>query len=115
MPDFDAVFDAKVPVHERAVRHIVESENAAEIAYYLGKNREEAASLFQAFERDPYSALIRFGQLQAKVSAAPAKSTSTAPKPASVLAGGQSPLGFDASRASVSDMAAHLKKAGLIR
>ena len=113
-PDFDEHFN-KVPVHELAVRHIVESENPAELAYYLGRNPKEARSLYEAFERDPYSALIRFGEVRAKVASAPAKIPTSAPKPAAVLSGGQSPLAFDASRASVEDMAAHLKRAGLIR
>ncbi len=114
MPDFDQVVTEKTPIHALAARHIVESEHTAEIAYYLGKNEGEAKQLFDEFDRDPYRAMKHLGQIEAKISSAP-KTITNAPKPASVLSGGKSPVAFDASRASVSDMAAELRKAGVIR
>lgn len=115
MPDFDQVFNAQTPVHERAVRHIAESEMGAEIAYYLGKNPKEATSLYEAFDRDPARALIEFGRLEGKLSRPSAAKPTTAPKPAAVLQGGTQPPAFDAAKASVGDMAAQLKKAGVLR
>lgn len=115
MPDFDAVFTENTPVHERAVRHIAESDMGAEIAYYLGKNPKEAVSLYQAFESDPVRALKQFGALEARLSRPAAAKPTAAPKPASVISGGVSPSGFDASKASVADTEAYLRKAGIIR
>ena len=115
IPDFDAVFNGNVPVHERAVPFIVESEKAGDLAYYLGKNIKEAQALYQQFETAPAKALIELGRLEARLSAPKAKTVSTAPKPAPILSGGANPIAFDMARASVEDVAAQLKKAGHIR
>lgn len=115
IPDFDAVFNGNVPIHERAVPFIVESEKAGDLAYFLGKNLKEAQALYQQFETAPAKALIELGKLEARLSAPKAKTVSTAPKPAPILSGGANPIAFDISRASVADVAAQLKKAGHIR
>ena len=115
MPDFDQVFTKDTPVHERAAPFIVESDLSAEIAYYLGKNRAEAAELFNTFETNPALGLMKLGRIEAHLSRPAPNKVSTAPKPAPVLSGGQNPLGFDPERASVGDMAERLKKAGIIR
>lgn len=115
IPDFDAVFNDKVPIHERAAPFIVESEKAGDLAYYLGKNLKEAQALYQQFETAPAKALIELGRLEARLSAPKAKTVSTAPKPAPILSGGANPIAFDMSRASVDDVAAQLRKLGHIR
>lgn len=113
-PDFDQVFN-QTPLHARAAPFIVESEKGGEIAYWLGKNPDAARDLYQKFETAPAQALIELGRIEARVSAPPPKQVSTAPKPAPVLNGGVSPLGFDIHKSSVSDTAAMLRKAGIIR
>lgn len=115
LPDFDAVVTDKTPIHARAAPFIVESEKAADLAYFLGKNPKEAAALYDQFETAPAKALIELGRLEARLSAPKAKTVSTAPKPALTLSGGANPLAFDISRASVEDVAAQLRKAGHIR
>lgn len=115
MPDFDSVFTKDTPVHERAVRHIAESDMGAEIAYYLGKNPQEAASLYQTFESDPARALKQFGALEARLSRPAAAKPTAAPKPAAPISGGVSPVGFDPDKGGVDDMAAFLRSKGLIR
>lgn len=115
MPDFDAVFTKDTPVHERAVRHIAESDMGAEIAYYLGKHPQEAVSLYQTFESDPARALKQFGALEARLSRPAAAKPTAAPKPAAPISGGVSPVGFDPSKGEVDDMAAFLRSKGLIR
>lgn len=116
IPDFEAVvMTDKTPIHQRAVEHIVESDVGAEIAYWLGKNPDEATRLYQAFETDPRRALKEFGRIEARLSAPPPKTTSTAPRPAPILRGGTNPLAFDANKATPADMEAHLRKAGIIR
>ena len=115
MPDFDQVVTNQTPIHQRAAPFIVESEKGPEIAYWLGKNPDAARDLYQKFETAPAQALIELGRIEARVSAAPPKPVSTAPKPAPTLNGGVSPLGFDIKTASIEDTAAMLRKAGLIR
>jgi len=108
LPDFDAVVTDKTPIHARAAPFIVESEKAADLAYFLGKNPKEAAALYDQFETAPAKALIELGKLEARLSAPKAKTVSTAPKPAPTLSGGPNPIAFDMSRASVDDVAAQL-------
>lgn len=114
-PDFDQVFNANTPVHQHAVPFIVESEKGGEIAYWLGKNPDVARDLYSKFETAPAQALIELGRIEARLSAPPPKQVSTAPKPAPTLNGGVNPVVFDAHTASVDDVAAHLRKAGIIR
>lgn len=115
MPDFDAVVNEKTPIHQRAAPFIVESEKAAEIAYWLGKNPDAALNLYNKFESAPAQALMELGRIEARLSAPEPKRVSTAPSPAKTLSGGLNPLQFDANRASTDDMAAYLKKAGITR
>lgn len=113
--DFDAVVTSETPIHARAAPFIVESDMGPDIAYWLGKNKSAAEALYQKFETAPAQALIELGRIEARLSAPPAKTVSTAPRPAPTLGGGVNPLQFDAARASVGDMAAQLSKAGIIR
>lgn len=115
MPDFDQVFTERTPVHERAVRPIVESDMAAEIAYHLGKHPKEAQALYEAFDRDPVRGLIEFGRLEARLSKPASKPVTAAPKPAQPISGGINPAGFNAEKASVDDMARYLREKGIIR
>jgi hypothetical protein len=94
---------------------IVESEHGGDIAYYLGRNPDVARDLYRKFNVNPAQALIELGRIEARVTAAPAKKTSTAPNPPPILAGGSNPLAFDADRASTEDVADRLRKSGLIR
>lgn len=115
IPDFDQVVTEKTPIHARAAPFIVESEKGGEIAYFLGKNPNVANDLYEKFESAPAQALIELGRIEARLSAPPAKTVSTAPRPAQTLSGGANPLAFDATRASADDMAQHLRKSGIIR
>lgn len=113
--DFDQVFTSTVPIHPRAERFIVESDMGPDIAYWLAKNPKAAVELHDQFESDPARAIMKLGRLEAQLSHPPPKPASTAPKPASIITGGANPLAFDAAKASVSDVEAHLRKAGIIR
>jgi len=114
IPDFDQVVTDRTPIHQRAAPFIVESEKGPEIAYWLGKNTDAARELYQRFESNPAQALIELGRIEARLSTPPPKPVSTAPKPAPVLNGGVSPLGFDVHSASVDDVAAMLRKEGIL-
>lgn len=115
-PDFDAVVrNPNVPFAPQMVPYIANSERGADVAYYLGRNPDVARQLADAFAQNPTVGFIELGRIEGKVSAPTPKPASTAPKPPPVLQGGSSPLGFDQKKASVGDMAAHLKKAGVLR
>jgi hypothetical protein len=113
-PDFDEKFNDKVPVHRSAVPLLVDAEDGADIAYWLASNTKAAAELYDLFETSPAQALMKMGEIRGKLSRPTSKKASTAPKPAKTIAGGQNPLSFDQSKASIDEMAAHLKKAGII-
>lgn len=112
-PDFLDKF-RQTPIHQYAAPFIAGAENGGEIALYLANKPAEAHALYDAFERNPAQGLIELGRVQAKIAVPPAKKTSTAPPPAQTLNGGRSPAVFDPSTASTSDVAAYLKKAGII-
>ena len=116
IPGFEKALDpANNKVHVRAMPFLVESEKAGDIVYWLSQNKADADALFDAFERGSPKALIELGKIEARLSKPTPKTLSTAPKPAQVITGGVNPLQFDAARASTDDMAAQLRKAGLIR
>jgi len=115
VPDFDQVVNDRTPIHQRAAPFIVESEKGGDIAYFLGKHPDVARDLFQKFETAPAQALIELGRIEARLSAAPPKAATQAPRPAPVLSGGANPLAFDQKTAGVADIQAQLKKAGVIR
>lgn len=115
MPDFDSVVTSQTPIHEAAAPYIVESDKGAEIAYYLGKNPDEARNLFAMFNTNRSRAYAELGKIEAKVSA-PAKSQPTkAPAPPPILTGGSNPIAPDPYKGSVDDMASYLRSKGLVR
>lgn len=115
-PDFDSVvFNPQVSFPRELVPYVAESEKGADVAYYLGKNPDVAKQLAMTFEQSARAGFIALGKIEASVGAPKAKPASTAPKPAAVLQGGTQPPAFDAGKASVGDMAAQLKKAGVLR
>lgn len=118
IPDFDQVVNERTPLHERAVPYVLESENAAELLYWLGRpeNAQAARALYDQFRTAPQRALVELGRIEARLSAPPSVKTATqAPKPAPVLTGGVNPMAFDPKTAGVGDMQAQLRKAGIIR
>lgn len=80
--DFDSVaFSPDVPVTNAMAEIIRSSDVGPDLAYYLGKNREEAARISEMTVAQQGAALAR---LEAKLSSAPpVKKTSSAPAPIS--------------------------------
>lgn len=116
IPDFEAVaLSRNLNVHENAVPFIVDSDKGAELLYYLGKNPAVADELYTAFASRSPSALIKLGRIEAQLSTPAAKPVSTAPAPAPIISGGINPVSFNAEKSGVDDMAAYLRKAGVIR
>jgi len=84
MPDFDQVF-AAVPVSDVAADLIADSEKAAEIAYYLGKNPDLAHRIHRM---PPHLQGAEIARIEARVSAAPTvRKVSKAPPPVATLNG----------------------------
>lgn len=75
-PDFDTVFDKEVPVSIQMAEAIVVSDKPAEIAYYLGSNRTEAAKIAAL---PPHMQGYEIAKLEARLSTAPL--VSKAPPP----------------------------------
>lgn len=84
MPDFDAVFDANVPVSEAMAELIMESDDSAQVAYWLGKNRAEARRIA---EMSPVEAARAIGRIEARLTPPKPKTVSSAPKPVSTVTG----------------------------
>lgn len=84
---------------------ILNSERGPDLAYYLGKNPDEAARIAAL---DPTRAVLELGRLEAKLSA-PAQTPRLQPKPDPIRPlGSTSPAAnFDPNEASMDDYAAH--------
>lgn len=78
-PDFEAVaLNDALPISNDLAGFIRGSDVAADVAYYIGKNPEQAARLSGM---SPVEMARAFGRLEATVSAPKAKTTSSAPDP----------------------------------
>jgi hypothetical protein len=90
-PDFDEVVDSDVPVSEAMQRAILESDQGAEVAYWLGKHPEEAARIAKL---SPIAAIREIGRIEASLakpspSPKPKATVTRAPKPVSPVSGGK--------------------------
>jgi len=97
--DFDEVVigNPDLPVSASMAQALVEMDDGHKVAYYLGKNPEEAADIASM---SPTRQAIALGRIEAKLaSKPPAKTVSTAPAPVgSQLNGGASPSKADPSK-----------------
>jgi hypothetical protein len=75
--DFDEFAGADIPISAVMNAAILESDSGADIAYFLGKNPEEAARIAKL---PPVSAAVAIGKIEASL----AKATPEKPKPAAV-------------------------------
>ena len=89
LADFDDVVDQDLPISQAMVESITDSEIGPQIAYYLGKNPQEALRIAKL---PPMAAAREIGKLEAKLTPAdePEKTETTpskAPKPPSPVKG----------------------------
>lgn len=84
--DFDEIVsDPSLPINIPMRDAILFSELGPDIAYYLGKNRDEALRISRL---PPLKAVIELGKIEAKIASAPApKETSRAPAPIDPVSG----------------------------
>lgn len=81
-PDYDAVTrNPSLPITPAVAAVIVDTDNPAAIAYYLGQNPNEAAAIAQMSELQMGRAI---GRIEAKLSAPPASNQPRQPEPRTV-------------------------------
>jgi hypothetical protein len=90
-PDYEQVAKYEATITQPMAEAIIESDEAPAIAYYLGKNPEEASAIAQM---SPLAAARAIGRIEAKLSAKPsvqpvipAKTVTKAPEPITTLSG----------------------------
>lgn len=83
--DFDrVVFDPRAPIPPGVADLIVAGDNAADVAYFLAKNRATAAEIAKM---SPIEAARAIGRIEARISAPKPKTETTAPEPISPVRG----------------------------
>jgi hypothetical protein len=88
MPDFDQVFHGGLPITDTMADLIVESDRAAEVAYWLGKNPNDAARIAHL---PPHKQGAEIARIEARLSTVSNRKTSNAPTPPPVLSGQTAP------------------------
>ena len=112
MPDLYEKF-GKLPCSPTMAEEILESEKMAEVAMYLVSNPREAETIAKLPVARQGAAIAR---IEARLQTAlDVRKTSNTPPPTGTLKGAGAPAGFNLATASVDDVAAQLKKAGVIR
>jgi hypothetical protein len=97
-PDFDEVVDSDTPVSAAMQQAILESDQGAEIAYWLGKHPEEAERISKL---PPIAAIREIGRIEALLSSKkepspkPKATITRAPKPVTPVSGGKASLTGD--------------------
>jgi len=77
--DFDDVVqDPDLPISQAMAEAIMRSNNGADVAYYLGKNPDQAARIASL---DPFSAAVEIGRIAATVVRPQPRKTTNAPQP----------------------------------
>jgi hypothetical protein len=74
----DVVLNPQLPITDAMAMTMQESESGPELAYFLGKNPQEAARIAQL---SPFLQAKELGRLEAKLAQPPAKQPSSAPAP----------------------------------
>lgn len=83
--DFNEVVTAPdVPITPEMVKALAETDDPAALAYYLGKNKEEAARIAGL---KPLAIAREFGRIEAKLTKQPRKSATQAPDPITPVSG----------------------------
>lgn len=76
--DYSSVVNDKVPINESMRDVIFASDNGPAIAYYLGKNLDEANKIW---ELPPHIAAYELGKIESKITAQKSKKPTNAPAP----------------------------------
>ena len=99
-PDYDQIVgNPNLTITPLMADAIKESDNGASVAYYLGKNPDEAARIARM---SPVQQAAAIGRLEAKVTT-PAKRSTQAPPPVKTVSGGTGTAAFDPDKSSMED------------
>jgi hypothetical protein len=101
MPDFDQVFP-NTPISEVAAELIADSDKAAEIAYWLGKNPKDAARIY---DLPPHLQGAEIARIEGRLSTVSTRKTSNAPTPPPVLNGQSAPGSKDPASMTMAEYA----------
>lgn len=110
VPDYhEKAGDPNLPISTEMAKQLLLSDKGPEVTYYLATHRAEAARIASlGSELDVARAI---GQIEGRLTTPAPKKVTTAPDPIKAVATGSGSQGeFDPGKASVDDMAAHLKK-----
>ena len=109
IPNIEQVItDPTLPVSAVGARFIQESERGPQVAFFLSKNRAEAARIASL---DPVSQAFELGRLEQRVSSAPTtRKVSQAPAPVPKVAGGANAGAKDPSSMSMAEYAEWFRK-----
>lgn len=81
--DFDeVVFDNTTPITPHMAHAIVTAEAGHEVAYYLGRNKKEAARIASLH---PVAQAVEIGRLEARITSQPRRVTQAPPPPSTVV------------------------------
>lgn len=110
-PDYWDVVDKTLPISDATARELMQSELGPQVAYWLGKNRAEAARLARV--TDPIEVARAVARVEARLTASPPRRTTQAPAPVSSIARGAGTTpAFDPEKASMEEYVAWRKKSG---
>ena len=101
MPDFDQVFPS-TPISEVAAELIADSDKAAEIAYWLSKNQQEAHQIYRLPDHLQGAEIAR---IEGRLSTVSTRKTSNAPTPPPVLNGQSAPGSKDPASMTMAEYA----------
>ena len=103
MPDFAEVA-YKAPITDAVASIVADSEKGPEIAYFLGKNPDEAKRISSL---SPLAAAREIGRLEAEMTPKPRK-ISNAPPPVDTVGGGASSGNMDPAKMSIEQLRKHI-------
>lgn len=107
--DYHDVIDASdAPITPAMDMAMVESGMAGDVAYFLGKNSQEAHRIAQL---KPAAQMLAIGQIVARISQKPPKPASNAPNPVPTVTGGSNAT-RDVSKMSYREYVEYRKKGG---
>jgi hypothetical protein len=66
---------------------VLESDQAADLTYYLGKNPDQARQLSVLFARNPVAAAMQLGRIEASLSRPKPRTQTQAPEPVTPVRG----------------------------
>jgi hypothetical protein len=102
IPDIDQALQTfgSIPLSDTACDVIAESDKAAEIANFLGRNPDEAQRIVRL---SPAYQAVEIARIESRVAAQPMKRISQAPAPVQIVSGGPSNVGVDLGTLSFAD------------